>query len=985
MATAYPQPAAAVSVNSRTAQWMGALSCLLGVAVIGGWYAHNLALIQLRSDLTPMSFNSAVLLLVGGIALITVARRQLLWVRLLAGFGLLLSALTMSQYFTGIDLGIDQLLMNPRLESLPDYDGRTSLTGSFCFLLLNTGFLIFTLDRSSRLTRSITTVCAAIVIACVIATVIGYKTDIQPLFGWRATAFMALHTAFGIFVLGSGLLVCSLGLSRKLGEHSHLSSAAAGFIVVATATLLLWSGLSRQQDDQSQASLAADLRWLDTSILSLYHEHVNAIDRMAQRWETGKGTAHDLWAADANAYLNTLAGFRALAFVDTNGVVQWQQAKGETTLAPGTNLGLQVETAGAFRLARDRHKTSFTRPTRATGQPTFLLLRPLYIGPVFAGILAGEIRIAALLDTFQQLDSTVPFQVKSGANIVYTSSLFVRLGDEAAAAASTPLAIGDGGWSLQIKDDSSMTSNLRSYFPLIVLTSGTVMAAFIAALLGLAGLSRQNLLETRRSNAALEESRQQLNQFRTTLDRTLDCVFMIDANTLTYYYGNAGALLLLGCSEEHLLGKHPWEMNPALSETGFRERIAPLINHEADSLTFESVQQCADGSLIPVECFLQFIAVTDESPRFVAIIRDITQRKRVEQMKSEFVSTVSHELRTPLTSITGALGLVKGGALGEVSSGVLEMVDIAYKNSRRLTHLINDLLDIEKIAAGKVNFDIQVQELMPLVQQAVEGTRTYGTEHKVSLVLVEEAPSVEVRVDNQRLLQILSNLLSNAIKFSPQGSVVEIGVAVQNARVRISVRDHGRGIPEEFRGRIFQKFAQADASDSRRQSGTGLGLAISRELAERMGGNLSYDSVFGQGACFYLELPVTNAPAAATVQDACLVLHVEDDTDLFEVIRKMAGDHCTFTQAATLTAARALLQQEHFTVVIVDLGLPDGSGWDLLPEIKQYQPLARIIILTGQEKTTAHLGKVDSVLLKSKVTPEQLLAAIQAKIHDPAR
>ncbi len=534
----------------------------------------------------------------------------------------------------------------------------------------------------------------------------------------------------------------------------------------------------------------------------------------------------------------------------------------------------------------------------------------------------------------------------------------------------------------------------------------------------------------------------------------------------------------------------------------------PLINHEMDSTTYESIFRNADGNIIPLDCFLQYIAVANESPRFVVIVRDITQRKRIEQMKSEFVSTVSHELRTPLTSISGALGLVKGGALGEVSSAVQDMVDIAYKNSRRLTHLINDLLDIEKIAAGKVNFEMQVQPLMPLVHQVVEGTRTYGTEQKVTLAIVQEAPEVEVRVDSQRLLQILSNLLSNAIKFSPEDSTVAVSVAMQGTKVRISVQDQGRGIPEEFRGRIFQKSAQADASDSRRQSGTGLGLAISRELAERMGGLLSYDSVFGHGACFYLELPISNTrvvsnvlgktdgprllvvedepdaaqlmqqmlgnagynadiattgaraleairqqryagivldlhlpdmhgieiirhlksgPATAELpiivvsayteagklmisgdfsdivwlpkpvdgarlmqqlemltalheQESSLVLHVEDDSDLHQVIRNMAGVHCTFTQASTLAAARKLLQHEHFSVVILDLELPDGSGWDLLPAIHEFQPDARIIILTGQEKSAAEFGKVDSVLLKSKITPAQLLAAIQAKV-----
>lgn len=951
MATAYSRPEAggAIPLYSRTAQWMGAVSCLLGLAVVAGWLAGNLPVIQLRSDLTPMAFNSALLLVLGGVALITVARRQLLWVRLLAGIGLLLSAVTMSQYFTGIDLDIDQLLMDPHLEGLRGYNGRMSLTSAFCFLLLNTGYLVFTLDRSSRLTRSVTTVCGAIALACVIATVIGYKTDIQPLFGWKASAFMALHSAFGIFVLGTGLLVCSLGLSRKQHEHNHLSSAAAGFIVVATVTLLLWSGLTRQQDEQVQSSLATDLHWLNAGIINSYHEHANAIERMGLRWEASKGTPNNLWMQDASAELNTLPGLRSLSWVDAAGLVQWQRARADSTLDAGTDLTRHSETATAFQLAHDKHKTSFTKPASNSRETTFMMLRPLFTGGQFDGVLLAEFQISTLFETFRLLDPALAFQVKFGASAVYSSPLFIRLGEETGLSASTPMAVGEGGWSLQIKDDSALAADLRSYLPTFVLTAGGVMAAFFATLLGLASITRQNLLETRRANEALKASKQQLNQFRTTLDRTLDSVYMIDANTLTYYYANTGALRLNECSAGQLHGKHPWEMNHALTEASFRARIAPLVNHAVDSLTFESEYQKADGSKIPVECFLQYIAVTNESPRFVAIIRDITQRKRIEQMKSEFVSTVSHELRTPLTSITGALGLVKGGALGEVSTAVQEMVDIAYKNSRRLTHLINDLLDIERIAAGKVNFDLQVQPLMPLVHQVVEGTRTYGTEHKVQLEIMQEAPAVEVRIDSQRLLQILSNLLSNAIKFSPEGSRVEISVAVQNSKVRISVRDFGRGIPEEFNARIFQKFAQADASDSRRQSGTGLGLAISRELAERMGGLLSYDSVFGKGACFYLELPVCNtkmvshAPGHA---DGPRLLLVEDEPDASLLLQQMLGN-ARFNADIVTTGAQALaaIKACRYAGILLDLQLPDMNGIDIIRRLKSEPATAEVPII----------------------------------------
>ena len=254
-----------------------------------------------------------------------------------------------------------------------------------------------------------------------------------------------------------------------------------------------------------------------------------------------------------------------------------------------------------------------------------------------------------------------------------------------------------------------------------------------------------------------------------------------------------------------------------------------------------------------------------------AVVQLLMQQVRQEvavavaanQVKTEFVSTVSHELRTPLTSISGALGLVLGGVLGAVPQQMKAVLDIAHRNALRLSHLINDLLDIEKIVAGKMRLENQMQPLMPLIEQSLESIKAYGEKYQVSFVLLAgevqaqaQREPIQVCVDGNRLQQVLVNLLSNAAKFSPSGAQVQLEVTQFELRVRVSVIDHGAGIPPEFRGRIFQKFSQADVSNTRAKGGTGLGLAISRELIEAMGGTIDYDSVPGQGSRFYFELPV---------------------------------------------------------------------------------------------------------------------------------
>jgi len=243
-------------------------------------------------------------------------------------------------------------------------------------------------------------------------------------------------------------------------------------------------------------------------------------------------------------------------------------------------------------------------------------------------------------------------------------------------------------------------------------------------------------------------------------------------------------------------------------------------------------------------------------PAVLGWFHDITERIRAERIKSEFVSTVSHELRTPLTAIMGALGLLMGGVMGPLSEQAKEMISIAHKNSQHLTFLINDLLDMEKLVAGKMVFDMQKHLLCKLVEQSLEENRTFGTGRRVTLTFNDGSQNAHVNVDKQRFLQVLSNLLSNAIKYSPSDGVVAINITVSGAQARLAVSDSGPGIPKEFRTRIFQKFSQADSSDTRQNGGTGLGLAITKELVNRMKGVIGFESVEGEGANFYVEFPI---------------------------------------------------------------------------------------------------------------------------------
>lgn len=316
---------------------------------------------------------------------------------------------------------------------------------------------------------------------------------------------------------------------------------------------------------------------------------------------------------------------------------------------------------------------------------------------------------------------------------------------------------------------------------------------------------------------------------------------------------------MVGYSADEILHMNYMDLTPPEYAQADKNELQNLLRYGRYG-PYEKQYIHKAGHLIPILLNGVLIETPSGEQHIWAFIQDITERKRIEQMKNEFVSVVSHELRTPLTAISGSLGLMSSGMLGDIPGKMKHMLDIAYKNAQRLTLLINDLLDMEKILAGQMVFDMQAQALLPILESSLESNKAYAATFNVSLVLQVDDGDLWACVDAQRLQQVLANFISNAVKFSPGGGKVEVQLLRQGKQAMIAVVDHGPGISDEFRARIFQKFAQADASDSRQRGGTGLGLAISKAFVERMQGGIGFDSEPGQGATFFACFPALDQP-----------------------------------------------------------------------------------------------------------------------------
>ena len=363
---------------------------------------------------------------------------------------------------------------------------------------------------------------------------------------------------------------------------------------------------------------------------------------------------------------------------------------------------------------------------------------------------------------------------------------------------------------------------------------------------------REEFSQRKRVEQAFDNSEQ---RYRTLFDSASDAVLMFKDGQ--FVECNDAATNMFGCSRKQLIGQSPSRFSPPSQPDGSNseEKADTLITSCLDGTPqlFEWQHSRIDNTLFDAEVSLN--AHTESDQRYVlAIVRDITERKRIERLKDEFISTVSHEIRTPLTSIRGSLGLIKGGVTGDLTEKTSEILDIAYHNTERLLLLVNDLLDIQKLASGTIQLEQRTFNLAEFLDQAIIANQSYGDQYNVEYRL-QPVATITLTADYERLMQVMNNLLSNAAKFSPQGDVINITAEQHGPMVRVSVKDNGPGIPHQFHSQVFERFTQSDSSDTRQRGGTGLGLSIAKAIVELHGGSIGFHSTLGEGSEFYFDLP----------------------------------------------------------------------------------------------------------------------------------
>jgi PAS domain S-box-containing protein len=485
---------------------------------------------------------------------------------------------------------------------------------------------------------------------------------------------------------------------------------------------------------------------------------------------------------------------------------------------------------------------------------------PYRMDDLMAGIFGGT-----------AIDTDIDFKVYDGdevtnAALMYDASTalsFVEADQKSGYIKSQPVSVNipieefGRTWTVSVQSTPSFDARFLGPLPLYVLLMGSGITLLLGLLVAVTLKQRnqaQRLADEMTADFIAADA--QVRKLSLVATHTDNAVIITDAQGLIEWT-NEGFSRITGYSLSECIGRSPGSFLQG-PETD-KVKVLEIRNaiQQGRRISTEVLNYHKSGRSYWLALTIEPIYnENNELTNFIAIEGDVSERKRNEQLKSQFVSTVSHELRTPLTSIGGSLGLINGGALGEIPTAIKPMLEIAVSNCERLSLLINDLLDMEKLSAGKMTFKMQPHLITTLAEQCIDSFTPFAQKHGVQLVLTSSVAGAMVMVDDVRLQQVLNNLLSNAVKFSPHNSHVTIDISQRDSSVRVEVDDQGSGISDEFASRIFQKFSQADSSATRAEAGTGLGLAISKEIIEHMSGTIGFNSAPGQGASFYFELPI---------------------------------------------------------------------------------------------------------------------------------
>jgi PAS domain S-box-containing protein len=846
----------------------GVAAVLLGLIVIVGWQVGSPVLTQVRPGLPAMQYVNALAFALAGVGLLSAAVER----DEVAGIaGLLMGAiglLSLTQDLLNVDPQVDLLFgVTAYVTSGAPAPARMPPNAALCLALAGTGLFLRRAVGSARMSMP-TSFLGATTAALGLVAVVGYATDLSTAYGWGRLTSMALHTAIGFLLVGSGLAVrgwCDTPIVSPIRLPALVGVASL------TASIAVWHALAAYDRQRTYHLINSHATYLRAAISEPLEAELRELERMARR--LGLGQARETWLADAAQHLDDFDAADALEWVDdASGMRQVMPDHGRVSAVPMDTRDQIV------RAAIERRSAVISSTVRLSGGSTGLVLGvPVFQANVPMGGVLGVVRFDRLVER------AIEGQEQLGYQLVILDGVRHAVGHDHAApdieAWVTELDLGMRGAPLRLRvwPTPARLAQLEGRMPSLMLAGGLLLSAVMTSMTFFAGTSRRG---ERQLRAAAQELRESEERYRSLIDSASDIIYRVDAQGY-FTFVNPVATRVMHRTQADLVGLHYRELVEPASRGDVERFYADQIQRRVAHTYFEFPAVAGDGTTVWIGQNAQLLIDGDHVIGLQAVARDITERKRADaeiakardaalasdRLKSEFVANVSHELRTPMNGILGLTELLLETNLTPEQRD--HAVTVRECGETLLT-LLNDILDLSKVAAGKLDIQTVAFEPRGLVQQTadlfVERARGKGVE---LICLVHHNVPERVLGDPGRIRQMLTNLLGNAVKFTDAGEItIRVGserTAEPGLLLRLEVTDTGIGISPEAGAHLFQPFVQADGSITRKYGGTGLGLAISKQLAELMGGEMGMTSRVGHGSTFWFTVRTT--PVAA--QPSC--------------------------------------------------------------------------------------------------------------------
>jgi PAS domain S-box-containing protein len=683
----------------------------------------------------------------------------------------------------------------------------------------------------------------------------------------------------------------------------------------------------------------------------------------------------------------------------THFAVQYLEPMTGSSAGPGFDMGSEANRRTALETARDSGETVISASVRllhdTTKRPGIFVVHAIYGRPHDASkadrrqALQGWVYLVARVEDVVKgavdggaVDSAA--EVFDGPSATSATRIFGQ--DPATSGRGflqvvIPFEVGHHVWTLRYTETPAFHAASTDHEPLYLLLGGLSASLLLSIIAWSLATTHSRALTLARTMT--EGLRRSEEWTRALVDSMLEGLIVVSPRSLIESV-NPAAARMFGYECQELIGRHLGILLPPSIGVSADEYLREATRKSLGRMTEWSGLR-KSGDVFPFELVLSNFD-TPEGQHYAGHLRDISDRRKLEQLKRDFVSTVSHELRTPLTSIRGSLGLLAGGALGELPDEAREVCVIAERNVSRLMGLVNDILDLERMESERMEMHFESAAGGLVVERAVEAVRGMAEQQGVRIEV--GACTSDVHGDADRLIQVLVNLLSNAVKFSARGGVVTVSCVARQGTAEFSVEDQGRGVPVELQQAIFERFQQVEASDAREKGGTGLGLAIAKAIVERHGGAIGVESEPGRGSRFWFRVPAGHASDAFLAANqmggvAADVLLIDDDEALLGVMtRQLMMESVSVRSASTARDAVAAARESQPLVIVLDVALRGDDGFEVVRQLRldpklRSTPLVVYSIhdLSDEERARLRLGPT-RFLTKSRATDQEFKATV---------